>query len=80
VIFIGILKDLKNSVYMFDDITLTFTSSEYLREKFDWLEENIVDVIVVDVADEHLDIVSSSSESYCNGYTKLLLCFWSCCC
>lgn len=65
---------------MYDDITLTLTSSEYLREKFDWLEENIVDVIVVDVADEHLDIVSSSSESYCNGYTKLLLFFCSCCC
>jgi len=65
---------------MYDDITQTFISSEYLREKFDWLEENIVDVIVVEVADEHLDIVSSSSESYCNGYTKLLLSFWSCCC
>lgn len=62
------MYNLESSIFicmMIDNITLTFTSSEYLREKFDWLE-NIVDVIVVEVADEHLDIVSSSSESYCN--------------
>jgi len=64
---------------MLNNTTLTFISSEYLREKFDWLE-NIVDVIVVEVADEHLDIVSSSSESYCNGYITILLFFCSSCC
>jgi len=64
---------------MINNIRITFTSSEYLCEKFDWLE-NIVDVIVVEVADEHLDIVSSSSESYCNEYITILLFFCSNCC
>jgi len=63
---------------MINNIILTFISSEYFREKFDWLE-NIVDAIVVEVADEHLDIESSSSESYCNEYITLLF-FCSCCC
>lgn len=47
-----------------------------MREKLELLEGNIEDeiVAVVDVADEHLEIVSSSSESYVS--TKLF--FWLC--
>lgn len=47
---------------------LTLRSSDNLREKFEWLDGNIEDVTVavVEVADEHLEIESSSSVSYCS--------------
>lgn len=54
---------------------LTLKSSEYLREKFELFEGNTEDetVAVVEVADEHLEIESSSSESYS---IILFFCCW----
>lgn len=63
--------NIKINIYL-----LTFRSSEYLREKLELLEGKIEDeiVAVVDVAEEHLEIVSSSSESYVSA----ILFFWFC--